>query len=1248
MTAGLTLKEVSRIIVNEITTNEKIRVHGPQTHYRCKATYSLYPQLVVSPITYESVNDACESVSVFRMHHSAIGQEHPRFFFEVMAKENRKGQLMIKIVFINKIDPTQGSTTLWERWSMSTEPAELVSFLKQRHPAVVAIVAHVDLQPTGNCSHKPNKNGSYISLLQNVPPTLEEQTPNGVAYTLSADSFCEVNPFMEIKMFQYISRTLLLFDTERNPQLFSLFLSGRDVLAMQKSLASQYGFIESVTSCPSVFEDAAVNQVDCKLSQKNSIWTCLNQFVEKRETSTRHVIITAGRHGLHPSTTVALVNLANKRLVHNFIYISCNKESFARDFHILKEGLRLIDVSVFDFFPGTSYAMTVIHMMPYKFERLQGSLLVLPIGPPGSGKTTAGRWLHEIFNSTKTSPTAQLMECGMYCLPSDITDDPSIPRKCLDVESVMQVRTVERDRLFKYFRDQKMSLKSARAKTHEALLGSVCHDAVRSLLYLDSTNGSAEARQLYLSKWISEGNVGTSNHHMIGERECVVELLFLCRDTDLLLKRLQQRTDHPSFPTNPDEQREKLQKILSAVDVMGTRKHITNDLCVTNAQGEKLRCTVQCMILNAQGQFLVGTMCGKCNERFRNPVQGGIINGETLLDCAQRELMEEMGIDINDLEFISVILPKAVMPDSFPIQETDAITVLELMRTPFQYRTRSYIECVGQCVFPILFVLKNPNIRVNFQVEKQSNGFQTFNKAFWDDLSVLFQRAPPKKKSVMEAICAATEVYKRLYWASLSLSIPPTVPRPSVIPQYKLQDNRKNEPSSILGDPVAVNEVTNSFTIVTDQHRSCDEGSVLGVPTYPYSSASILGPGYQESERMIIYGRQNVQKPLLFSCSNDLPGFQPHDQALTSSPLHFYYSSLSCLKTKLKSFSHIAGLELHASISNYFTSLWNKPETRDDKIKDYIPEVVEESLLEERAVQLENTSRDTIVELGNKILVEIEKKSPTSRMAPYFNQLLKEYGVKDIIFQRPLSYLIYPTSSVLSSSAETSHELVLSFSENFRELIEEVERSGCSARKAVEVGSDSSTALKEGDEASQGSTPECSTSDVAAGENIHMTPLNDYEPLDITLYVKVAAGMALANINCGDFAHAVKCVDAALLHAKDSQRIGGLYGMKAGILVRMKKYSDAEEAALKAIDHSQNVQGYLHGSYALYQQGRIVEAVNLLEAAREFHPMDVSVASRLSEIKKRLPEAPLQLAEESVPTLSEGTTTHPADKESLH
>lgn len=357
-------------------------------------------------------------------------------------------------------------------------------------------------------------------------------------------------------------------------------------------------------------------------------------------------------------------------------------------------------------------------------------------------------------------------------------------------------------------------------------------------------------------------------------------------------------------------------------------------------------------------------------------------------------------------------------------------------------------------------------------------------------------------------------------------------------------------------------------------------------------------------------------------------------------------------------------IKLGSSKTDFFTSLWNKPQTRDERVKEYVPEVLEESLEEQRAVLEESTSRDVIVELGNKILQEIDNKSPTPSIAPHLSKLLAEYGVRDVIAQRPLSYLLYPSSSAMAAG-EQAHELVSGFPDNFRAMIEEVERNGCSAKqpKAITAtGEPSRPAQKDAPEHAEGtgegadaaSMTEANTTASSNGAQgadksvpaktakkegeVIMASKEEYEPMDITMFVKVAAGMAMANLHCGDLRNAVRCVDAGIAQAKEASRLGGLHALKAGILVHQKKYEEAAESALLAVRESANVQGYLHGAYALRKLNRPEEAIALLEQGEEDHPMNTAFEAQIAALKKEVKPALPASTSSTTPASTEALT----------
>lgn len=325
--------------------------------------------------------------------------------------------------------------------------------------------------------------------------------------------------------------------------------------------------------------------------------------------------------------------------------------------------------------------------------------------------------------------------------------------------------------------------------------------------------------------------------------------------------------------------------------------------------------------------------------------------------------------------------------------------------------------------------------------------------------------------------------------------------------------------------------------------------------------------------------------------------------------------------------------------------LWFKPQTRDEKIKEYVPEVIEESLQEQRAVLDERTSRDVVVELGHKVLREIENKAPTPSIAPSFNAITKEFGATDLIGQRALSYLLYPTSvKEHGRNAATPHELVENFADNLKAFIDYVEANGSASldklnerakatagtpalegtpspaaitagevtKEDAEVPNEAAPAASPESEAAPSATP--AATPAAASATVEETP-------DVTLYVKLLAGMSLANVRCNELHAALRCCDNGIDHVIDPQRLGGLLGMKAGILNRMRRFEEAAEVAQKAIAVSNNSQGYLQGAAALKMLKREAEVVALLEKGKEQLGENPLIEAELNSAKKKFKPA---------------------------
>lgn len=279
--------------------------------------------------------------------------------------------------------------------------------------------------------------------------------------------------------------------------------------------------------------------------------------------------------------------------------------------------------------------------------------------------------------------------------------------------------------------------------------------------------------------------------------------------------------------------------------------------------------------------------------------------------------------------------------------------------------------------------------------------------------------------------------------------------------------------------------------------------------------------------------------------------------------------------------------------------LFFKPETRDEKIKEYVPEVLEESLASQKAVlSAEETQRDKIVAEGQKILRELENKAPIPSIFPSMVALLKLYGVKDhSVSQRALNYLLYPASATMAggNNSNIPHELVGGFQDNFKAMIDKVEAEG-----TVLIGAP---------------TPAPAQGAAAAPAAPAKPPTS--EPPELTYWIKCMSGMCLANVHIGDLPNAVNCCDGALLHAIDDNRKGGVLALKAGVLNKLQRYEEAAQCAMLAIEaSSRNPQGYLQGAAALRALKKDDEAIAMLEAGTVAAPASEALAKQLEVVKK--------------------------------
>jgi hypothetical protein len=267
------------------------------------------------------------------------------------------------------------------------------------------------------------------------------------------------------------------------------------------------------------------------------------------------VVTTGGRKGLHPGYIQYLIDTP---AIHGIVYNSCSTKSLKRDLQnfIGSGAYCLADFQTYDFFSGCSkvflaslallvrrrpslpqlHLQSIPQELPLPPFAMPPPLrtLILPIGPAGVGKTTLARQLAYHLNNNNP-------QCRTNSDSNDADND-------VDAKSKLFL-SWQRDEVFAQFRWQGLGLNKTKTKVHEHLMefliphrrdrddglpsnssntpaiitadgddDSDCLDQVQQqpplkeanhghgsaqaaypmIMYVDSTNGNADARTLYM------------------------------------------------------------------------------------------------------------------------------------------------------------------------------------------------------------------------------------------------------------------------------------------------------------------------------------------------------------------------------------------------------------------------------------------------------------------------------------------------------------------------------------------------------------------------------------------------------------------------------------------------------------------------------------------------------------------------------------------------------------------------------
>jgi hypothetical protein len=522
---------------------------------------------------------------------------------EMMVKGTRSANSIIirlTLQFLDEQDLPFRTTNISRKWEDGTL---FHKFIAEKHKNKEFCICYNSMV---HDKTRPMKDRTQLCFITPETTYVLEYTPNGYVYQISPDTFSEVNHKVELLQWNqtkswigelYLTipnRTSPNFSLDNSSDGVTLIVSGRDVSAFALGFGTlrvpknacicrgsftcdnRYGTRSVVTSefmfpnviavqhCPLVHHDAIENVhryvkehgtvpnfkvLHCsKATMVHEIRKVLNY-----RRSTVFSVMTGGRKGLDPS----YVQFLNHHMsMKGIVYNSCATKSLVRDMKgfILQGSFYIDHFRSYDFLPNTSYTASLT-----KLVRRPRTLILL-IGPAGVGKSFFAQHLLRQYGGSQNNNN---------------------------------VIWWERDRIFESLRSDGIGFNKAKQMVHQNLLGvlrrkenveypltsgsdseqtkPVSSDDDTAVIIVDSTNGSVDARKLYVQQSSPDLAIYVSF-----KMECIVSptspdknnekqiLDFLMRCTE---RRLNDNIDqHPSFPRTIPEQLIKHKNILSGIE----------------------------------------------------------------------------------------------------------------------------------------------------------------------------------------------------------------------------------------------------------------------------------------------------------------------------------------------------------------------------------------------------------------------------------------------------------------------------------------------------------------------------------------------------------------------------------------------------------------------------------------------------------------------------------------------------------
>jgi 23S rRNA (uracil1939-C5)-methyltransferase len=220
----------------------------------------------------------------------------------------------------------------------------LADQLVNTYPQIVSVVNNINSRKAGIAM------GEYETLLSGQPCIRDKI--GEFEFEISANSFFQTNTrgaqrlYETIKEYAYLSGKETVVDLYCGTGAIAIFLSGAAETVIGIEIAE------------SSVNDAMNN---CRINGISNCRFIIGDIKEKLAELTVApdvMIIDPPRAGMHKDVVHKILELAPARIV----YVSCNPTTMARDFGILKESYRVLEVQPVDMFPHTYHIESVARL----------------------------------------------------------------------------------------------------------------------------------------------------------------------------------------------------------------------------------------------------------------------------------------------------------------------------------------------------------------------------------------------------------------------------------------------------------------------------------------------------------------------------------------------------------------------------------------------------------------------------------------------------------------------------------------------------------------------------------------------------------------------------------------------------------------------------------------------------------------------------------------------------------------------